>query len=527
MNANLYELFRRNAEAHPDLPAFFHQGRRITYGELLSRVKRRAGKLSSCGITKGDRTVVFVPMSIALYEILLSVFSIGATAVFLDAWADARRLDHAAEIADAKAFIAIPKAWFLLLRSRALRRIPVRLPTCFGCLSQLRKTSFSPAECLSGDPALITFTTGSTGIPKAALRTCGFLLAQHHALAASLDIQPGDVDLATLPIFALNNLACGVSTLIPDFNPARPSEFDPIRMAREAAAAGVTTSTASPAFYRRLAEAAHGGLNPIPTLRSIHVGGAAVFPEFAAELVAAFPGTRVNAIYGSTEAEPIAAISAEELVIGDATLGIPAGTVSPFIEPAIIPIGATPPPEMTDEAWRSLQVASGEAGEICVAGDHVLTTYFRNPEAVLKNKIRVGDRIFHRTGDAGRLCGGKLFLLGRASRVFRTRDGIWCYPAQVERILAKLRASSAGTLLRRPDGAAILFLESTDTAGAKAEAETLDRSLVPFDGVCVLPRLPRDPRHASKIDYAALAKCDAMTSARRFTNALTSLALPE
>ena len=506
MNANLYELFRRNAEGNPGLTALFQHGRRVTYGELLMRVKRRAEKLRGRGIAKGDRVIVFVPMSIALYEILLSVFSIGATAVFLDAWADARRLDQAAELAEAKAFIAIPKAWLLLLRSRALRRIPVRLFPCFGRLARRPTTSFRPAECLSGDPALVTFTTGSTGVPKAALRTCGFLLAQHHALAASLDIRPGDVDLATLPIFALNNLACGVSTLIPSFNPARPSEFDPVRIARESVAAGVTSSTGSPAFYRRLAEASRCGHNPIPTLRSLHVGGATVFPEFAAELIAAFPGTRITAVYGSTEAEPIAAIPAEELVVGDATPGIPAGTVNRFIEPAIIPLDATPAPEMTEEDWRAMQVAPGEAGEICVAGDHVLTTYFRNPSAVRENKIRVGTRIFHRTGDAGRLFGGKLFLLGRASRVFRTRGGIWCYPAQVERILSKLRASSAGTLLRRPDGATTLFLESADAVGAKAEAETLDRSLVPFDEVCVLPRLPRDPRHASKIDYATLLR---------------------
>ena len=78
-------------------------------------------------------------------------------------------------------------------------------------LALLRETAdFEPADCRPEDPALITFTTGSTGVPKAALRTCGFLWAQHVALAASLDVQPGDVDLATLPIFALNNITAAL-----------------------------------------------------------------------------------------------------------------------------------------------------------------------------------------------------------------------------------------------------------------------------------------------------------------------------
>ena len=502
MNANLYACLCRFADEAPNRLALIHRGQTLTYGDFRVNVAKRAAEFRRRGIGKGDRIVIFVPMGIALYEILLAVFAIGAVAVFLDAWADPNRLDYAARLAEAKAYIAIPKAYLLLLKSRALRRIPVRLLPGFG---QRRVCEdFAPADCTPEDPALITFTTGSTGTPKAALRTCGFLWAQHEALAASLDVRAGDVDLATLPIFALNNMACGVTTLIPDFNPAKPAEFDPKLIAAEARCAGVTTTAGSPAFYRRLAEAAHGA-NPIPTLRALHVGGAAVFPELAAELSAAFPGTHVNAVYGSTEVEPIAAIPAEELMsVSDLSRGIPAGEVNRFLELAVIRLDAELAHEMTDEAWRAVQSAPGEAGEICVAGDHVLTTYYRNPEAVRANKIRVGGRIFHRTGDAGRLVEGRLYLLGRASRVFRTAAGVWCYPALVEHALAGLSASTAGTVVRGTDGRAVLVLESADPRAAEAEAARLDPARVPHDAVRIVPRIPRDPRHASKIDYGAL-----------------------
>ncbi len=504
MNANLFELFRAKAALTPDRLAILHRGEGVTYAELLARVSRRVQVLRRRGIGKGDRVVVFVPMSIALYEILLALFAIGAVAVFIDAWADARRLDHAAMLAEAKAFVAIPKAYLLLLKSRALRRIPVRLFPWFGRRERGEAVGVG-VDCVADDPALVTFTTGSTGVPKAALRTCGFLLAQHRALKVALGLRDDDVDLATLPIFALNNLACGITTLIPDFNPARPAKIDAAKVAAEAVAAGVTTSTGSPAFFRALA-ASPGTGNPIPSLRALHTGGAAVFPEMAAELQAAFPGTAVHAVYGSTEAEPIAVIDAAELA-ADSTMphGVPAGSVSEFIELALIPIGAETAPEMSKAKWRSLQVADGEPGEICVAGDHVLKTYFRSPAAVAENKVRVGEKVFHRTGDAGRLVKGRLFLLGRAGRVFRTPAGGWYFPALAEHAIQALPGVTAGTVVQRQTGEAVLVLESANESAAQAAAAQLDRKIVPFTEIRVVPHIPRDPRHASKLDYGALS----------------------
>ena len=107
-------------------------------------------------------------------------------------------------------------------------------------------------------------------------------------------------------------------------------------------------------------------------------------------------------------------------------------------------------------------------------------------------------------GDAGRLADGRLFLLGRASRVFRTQAGVWCYPALVERALTGLASSAAGTVVQAADGRAVLVLESGDPAAAEAEAARLDPAVVPHDAVRVVARIPRDPRHASKIDYGAL-----------------------
>src|SRR5258708_12684717 len=68
----------------------------------------------------------------------------------------------------------------------------------------------------------MTFTSGSTGQPKAAVRTHRFLLAQHRALADSIKLEPGELDLTTLPIFVLANLASGVTSLLPNANISSP-----------------------------------------------------------------------------------------------------------------------------------------------------------------------------------------------------------------------------------------------------------------------------------------------------------------
>ncbi len=508
MNTLADPLFEIAARA-PDRVAIIHRGRSVTYAELARRVQARATSLKRHGIGSGDRILVFVPMSIPLYEILLAVFSVGAAAVFMDAWAGSRRIDHAAALAECKGFVGVPRAFLLLLVSRALRRIPVKLLPSFGrcATSEDHSDGLAPSRPIPPDtPALITFTTGSTGEPKAALRTVGFLLEQLRVLRAEIRIGEDDVDLATLPIFVLANLACGATTLLPDFNPAKPADFNAARVRAEASEHGVTTTAGSPAFYERLLAGVPSGVAAIPTLRRLHVGGAAVWPDFAARLCAAFPNADVRALYGSTEAEPIASIGADELAAcTDISAGVPAGVPNPFLRIAVIPIGTTPPDrELTAEEWDALSLPEGESGELCVAGPHVLKTYFRNDAAMRENKIRVAGDVWHRTGDSGRIVGGRLFLLGRSSRAFRDADGVWRFPMIIEARLRAIPGIAVGTVLRLPDGCLAAAIEPDGSVLEASLPSAIAAADIPHDFVRILPTLPRDPRHRSKIDYGAL-----------------------
>src|SRR5690606_12400836 len=125
------------------------------------------------------RVLLFIPMSIDLYVALLGVMHAGATAVFVDAWADRRRLDAAVAAARPDLFVGPPKAHLLRLISPSVRRLS-RTWMAGGPAFPLRRderAAIPPATADGDSPALVTFTTGSTGAPKAAARTHRFLWA--------------------------------------------------------------------------------------------------------------------------------------------------------------------------------------------------------------------------------------------------------------------------------------------------------------------------------------------------------------
>jgi olefin beta-lactone synthetase len=519
VNPNLAARLVERATAIPDRLAIAeaHGGRtaRVTFAELAERVARTGEGLRRQGIGEGSRVLLFVPMSIDLYIALLGVLHAGATAVFVDAWADRRRLDAAVAAARPSLFVGPPKAHLLRLLSDAVRRIPLHWVAGRRWLTLSRyerAPAAAPAPVADAAPALITFTTGSTGRPKAAARSHAFLWAQHEVLAAHLGLTEGDVDMPTLPVFVLNNLALGVPSIIPDFDPRRPAEIEPARILRQVEAEGVTTTSGSPAFYDRLLRWAEARGSTLP-FRGLWTGGAPVFPPLAERLATGVRG-EAHVVYGSTEAEPIAGIGAADMVERTRTAGglsgLCAGRPVPRIRLRIVrPHDG--PIELDAEGWAAWELPAEEVGEIVVAGPHVLGEYFDAPEETRRHKIRDGDEVWHRTGDAGRLdADGRLWLMGRVgARVQRGGAVWWSTPAEVGALgVPEVRhAAYLGVNDAALGERAVLCVETADVADAALD-EQLRAALAPMpvDEVRRLRRIPRDPRHASKTDTEALRR---------------------
>jgi acyl-CoA synthetase (AMP-forming)/AMP-acid ligase II len=479
--------------------AITERNNQITYGDLATEVFAYAGYLKEKGIGKRDRVLVFVPVSIELYKTVLALIAIGAVPVFLDQWSSLKRLKQSAELADCKALLAGWKLRLLAFFISVFRTIPVKLKP-----GKKGKPIIWAEAMERDDAALITFTTGSSGTPKAAWRTHDFLFQQHSALLKELKPEPGDVNMTTLPVFVFSNLAAGLTTILPDFNPRRPESQKPEVILRDLQKAN--TLICSPDFLMRLVgfmdQKANKNLSALGNLKEVFTGGAPVSPQMAVKIEKHFPQTIVA--YGSTEAEPISSISVKELAAyhNARPKGIPVGRLHEDIELRIIPV-TDKPLKPRGEEWLNMSLAPNEIGEIVVAGPHVLKHYYKNPEAQARQKFEVNGQLWHRTGDSGILDeNGNLFLTGPAKYLFK-QNGKWLGQFPLEMQLNRLATIKEATILHKSGETIIFLVKKSGVSETEVQAE-IQHTNLRYNSIKFLDELPKDPRHHSKIEYGKL-----------------------
>lgn len=493
-NGNIASLFFEAASIYADSTAIIHNNESISFEDFKNEVLRTADYFKKAGIKKGDRVLIFVPMSVDLYRIVLALFSMGATAVFLDEWVSKSRMELCCKIADCKGFIGIPKAQILRLFSKELRAIPIHLKRSKrGAITQ----EF-PVLLENDTTALMTFTTGSTGTPKAANRTHQFLHAQYIALEDKLKSNPGDIDLPALPIVLLINLGLGVTSVIYNYKPSKPKTIEPDRLVKTLKTHKVKRIVSSPDFLIRLSKHLLSKNIKLSDVEFLFTGGAPVFPDQAALLINAFPSAKTEIVYGSTEAEPISGINALDLASSDISIekGLPVGKISHFAEVKIIAINDSPIHVRSEDELTEID----GIGEIIVAGDHVLSSYFNNEEALFRNKIFIGNKVYHRTGDSGFIKDGKLFLTGRCNSII-SYQGKTIYPFIIEQRLRTIKEVEMGTILMISEQPTLIIECNSDSRDA---IQNQLFNLFDEEYPIIWYQIPRDPRHNSKIDYEQL-----------------------
>ncbi|MGD1845081.1 MAG: AMP-binding protein [Salibacteraceae bacterium] len=475
--------------------ALVEQGRKVRYHELAEGVVQTATYFRQKGIRPGDRVLVFVPMSIDLYRTVLALFYLGASAVFLDEWVNKSRMEQCCRQAQCQAFIGIWKARVFAWFSAPLRQIPIRLGPKYPVKKQDRIEMYAARE---SDTALITFTTGSTGQPKAANRTHGFLKAQYDALIDKIQPHPEDVDMPVLPIVLLCNLGTGGTSLIADFKASKPQTLAPQRILQQMEQTPVNRITASPFFVLRLAEHLLANQQSMPHLEKVFTGGAPVFPAEAARLQKAFPNARIEVVYGSTEAEPISAVEAGPLANSRQEMlqsGLLVGRPYHQTEVKIVRMHAGPL-RLEEHGWDKLECSVGEPGEIVVAGAHVLEHYFNSPGAMEQSKIDEYGKFWHRTGDAGRFSeDGYLYLLGRCSQMIPHQDNYQA-PFLFENFLKEIEGVVAGTILEWNQQRSLVFEAENKELTSELKAQ-LKRDLPEVECIIEVDKMPLDPRHFS------------------------------
>ncbi len=467
---NLVSAFLENAAGVGDKTAIVTgEGEAVSFSGLASRSGRLARHWQEAGLKKGDRVLVAMPVGIELYAAIAGLWRIGATIVFPEPALGLSGLRHAARMTSLRAFLGTGAYSYLRLVVPELWRVPLALG-----LDETGAGGDPLIEVGAEHPALISFTSGSTGQPKAILRSHGFLSAQNACVAELLAPQREDeTDLVAFPVFVIANLGQNITSVLPNWKLSRPHGASAQEIARHIGEYNITRALVPPSICQVLADSETDvGLDMIFT------GGGPVFPDLMQAMMRLSPKTGMTVVYGSTEAEPIAHqrvadISTDQWQAMEWGNGLLAGTPVPQTKVKII-----------DE-------------EIVVTGDHVNKSYLggRGDE---ENKLKIDGDIWHRTGDAGRLDkNGSLWLLGRHS----AKAGGF-YPFQVE-IGARSWPGVSRVALVPGTKTPVLAIEGEEPApGAwQKRAETAGDLQVKK-----LTRIPLDKRHHSKIDYRALGK---------------------
>jgi acyl-CoA synthetase (AMP-forming)/AMP-acid ligase II len=511
---NIADLLTSRATANGDAPALVDESsgarRILSFREFERAVARVASHLHTLGLRPGDPVLVLQPLSVELCLILVATLRAGLVAVFVDPSAGMAHLDACCRLTAPRAFIGCGKAHLLRFVSPGLRRIPMKGRT----RSLIRRANDAaialgdlppPLDFPPTAPALIRFTSGSTGEPKAAVRTHGYLLAQLRALESNLRLAAGQIDLVTMPMFMLPNLAAGVTTVLPTADVRAPGRAEPAPLVRQILSNQISRLTASPALLQRLADHCARRHVTLDSLRRLDTGGAPVFPGLLDCLRVMAPNAEIVAVYGSTEAEPIALLHHSDMSESDRQAmasghGLLAGHPVPEIRIHLIREGTAPlRRQLTETEFQHLLAPDGDPGEIVVSGPHVHPGQSNDPAAE-PTKLFAGPVVWHRTGDTGRLGpDGRLWLLGRSSaRIEDTRGTV--HPFQIEAAVLTdpgiRRAALASAHGRR-----LLVLELAHPGHSPQLPPWI---LTQIDDVRIVRHIPLDRRHNAKVDYPKL-----------------------
>jgi olefin beta-lactone synthetase len=517
---NIAEILCQHAQLRPADPAIIdvHRGgtRVLSFGELDTESKCAAALLAGAGVKQGDGVLIFHPMAAELYTAMIGAFRLGAVPMFLDPSAGREHIDACCNLWPPAALVASAKAHLLRFRSAALRRIPVKFSigakipgAIFWDRAGSRAADARMADLSPEAHALLTFTSGSTGVPKAAVRTHGFLLEQHRVLAESLRLKPREIDLTTLPIFVLANLGSGVCSLIPDADLRSPGKIQPAPVVQQIRTHQPSRTAASPAFLERLAIFCRENQVQCSEFRDIFVGGAPVFPNLLRQIHGVAPKARVSAVYGSTEAEPIAEIDYADIEPEDFACmvqgrGLLAGKPVTQIRLQVIQDNwGTPIGPFTKTEFQQRLVHPNSPGEIVVSGTHVLPGYL-NSQGDSETKFDVDNVRWHRTGDAGYLDSrGRVWLLGRCDARIEDERGV-LFPFAVECAAQQIDGIRRAALVAH-QGRRLLAVELERSSDFRVlEKLRSEIAWANIDDVRVLPRIPVDKRHNAKVNYLEL-----------------------
>ena len=362
---------------------------------MARRTKAAAGRLYGAGLRKGDRIILSAAASVDLVVAHVAALRLGLIVVPVNGAYQRAELAHIVGDADPRAAVVDKPEWVRWLAELApeMTAVSPRLDIDEGTAPSLDQLS-------SGDPALLGYTSGTTGVPKGAVLTHGNLLAGAESVRIAWRWTPDDRLVLALPLFHMHGLGVGLhGTLLTGASAVLLDGFSPDAVLDAAQAHDATLFFGVPTMYTRLAQSPRIG--ELSRLRLCVAGSAPLSADQHRRLEEA-AGVRVLERYGMTETIMLVSNPYDEERRAG-TVGFPL----PGVELRLAP----------------------DSGEVLVRGPNVFAGYWRRPDATEEAFDKDG---WFRTGDLGEFDDdGYLRLQGRAKELVIS-GGLNVYPREVE-----------------------------------------------------------------------------------------------
>lgn len=415
-----------------------------TFEQLWKETKIIAKALNKYGITKGTKTVLMVKPSLDFIALVFALLAGGIVPVIIDPGLGIKNLKVCISEVEPTAFIGITKAHIARLIMGWGKETINKFVTVGGkklfwggvTLEELKASvnynadDYSIVKTDPEDIAAIVFTSGSTGVPKGVVYNHKNFYAEVLTLRDTYDLKPGEVDLPTLPVFALFDPAWGVTSVIPDMDFTKPALVDPKKIIEAVEDFGVTHMFGSPALINRVGRYGEENKVKLKSLKRVLSAGAPVpykvLERFKKMLT---DEAEVYTPYGATECLPVTSMATADILKETRFLtaqgkGVCIGRAVVGVDIKIIKISDEPISTWDD----SLIIKDGEIGEIVVKGDNVTQYYYNRKESTALAKIyeKDGKELRHRMGDLGYFDEqGRIWFCGRKAHRVITENGTY------------------------------------------------------------------------------------------------------
>ncbi|MFE7420951.1 long-chain fatty acid--CoA ligase [Rhodococcus sp. NPDC057529] len=429
---SLAAIVAESARKYPHDVAVVDGDIRLTYRDLWDRARRVAAALHEQGVRPGDRVALMIGNVSEFPVVYFGILTAGAVVVPVHLLLTAAEVAYVLRDSEAKLIVCHGQTTEVAIRAADEAHVAV---AASGALSEGTTTAANYVSRSAEDPAVVFYTSGTTGAPKGAVLTHlnMVLNATVSALDAN-DVRKSDIVLGCLPLFhafgqtATMNAAFRVGAtivLLPRFSGDAAVEM----MVRE----GVDVFHGVPTMYIALLDAARAADCALPSLRTCISGGASLPVNVLDEFAAAF-ATTVYEGYGLSETAPVACANQAAYGTRPGTVGRPVWGVDVEI--------ADPERELTVEL-----LPDGEVGEIVIRGHNIFAGYLNRPDATAEAVV---DGWF-RTGDLGtKDADGFVTVVDRKKDVI-IRGGFNVYPREVEDVLSAHPAVSQVAVIGLPD----------------------------------------------------------------------------